>query len=149
MFGDQLAALILEIAKKMGADLGREIDPEAAEVLETSTYVDDTLGGGSPEQVDRYMGQRLPDGTYTGTLPEILANVGLKPKVLIQSGETDAELLEQFGNKVLGHEWRPSQDCLVFKLTVNLSKKNRVGERTSPDICLEDLPRLPHMVFTK
>ena len=46
MFGDQLASLILEIAKKMGANLGRELDPEAAEVLVTSTYVDDTLGGG-------------------------------------------------------------------------------------------------------
>ena len=48
-FGDQLAALILELTKKMGADLGKEVDNEATQVLEESTYVDDVMGGGSPE----------------------------------------------------------------------------------------------------
>ena len=102
-FADVLASLILELTKKMRAELGRDIDPDAVEVILESTYVDDTLGGGTPEQVQRFTGTRLDDGTYTGTLPKILSKVGLHPKVLISDGEEDPDVLQQFSNKVLGH----------------------------------------------
>ena len=128
-FGDQLASLILELTKKLAAVHGKNIDPQAAQLLELSTYVDDSLGGGSPEQVARFKGDRLPDGSYTGTLPTMLAKVGLKPKVLVESGESDPAVLEEFGDKVLGHEWRPQHDQLVYRFPVNLSKKNRAGEK--------------------
>merc|ERR1712239_17561 len=148
-FGDQHASLILELTKKWSAVLGREIDPQAAVLLELSTYVDDTLGGGSPEEVARFKGVQRPDGSYTGTLPVILSLVGLIPKVLMESGETDPEILEQFGSKVLGHEWATPSDELIFRLAVNLSKKTRTGEREAPDLLRVDASRLHQMVFTK
>ena len=55
--GDQLASLILELAKKRSAEIGRDIDPDAALVIQKSTYVDDTLGGGSEEEVTRFKGE--------------------------------------------------------------------------------------------
>ena len=52
-FGDQLASLILELCKNRAAELGWQLDPEAADLLKNSMYVDDLCGGGSPEQVAR------------------------------------------------------------------------------------------------
>ncbi len=82
----------------------------------------------------RYIGERREDGSYSGTFPTILALVGLHPKFIVCSGETDPEVLEHFGGTVLGHEWRPEPDTLVFKLKVNLSSKNRKGIREDPDL---------------
>ena len=148
-FSDQLALLILELTKKWIAVLGREMDPQAAVLLELSTYVDDTLGGGSLEEVAWFKGVQRPDGSYSKTFPAILSLVSLITKVLVESGETDPEILEQFGSKVLGHEWAPTSDKLIFRLAVNLSKKTRTGERKAPDLLHADASRLHQMVFTK
>ena len=71
----------------------------------------------------------MEDGTYTGTLPTILAEVGLRCKVIVTSGETDHAILEAFGGKVLGHIWDPQEDLLKFDLKVNLSDKNKKGNK--------------------
>ena len=112
-FGDLLAALALELAKKKGAEQGVVIDPAASEIILRNTYVDDTAGGGTKAEVDRYMGEELPDGSYTGTIPQIYALVGLKPKVMIRSGETDPVKLAKLG-KVLGHNWDATEDVLTL-----------------------------------
>ncbi len=96
-----------------------------------------------------FKGVRRPDGIYSGTLPAILSLVSLIPKILVESGETDPEILEKFGSKVLGHKWAPTTDELIFRLEVNLSKKTRTGEREAPDLLRVDASRLHQMVFTK
>ena len=118
-FGDQLASLILELAKNIAAQEGENIDEEAAQFLRDSTYVDDVCAGGNQAQVNRFKGEKSKDGVYSGTLPTVLNNVGLQTKVLVQSGESDPEVLEKFGSKVLGHQWKPREDKLVFELSVN------------------------------
>ena len=148
-FGDQLAALILELAKNIAADEGRDEDPEAVEILITSTYVDDLCGGGTQAQVDRFKGTKLPDGSYSGTLPRILSNVGLNTKVVVQSGETDKDALDMFGNKVLGHGWDPTLDKLIFEFVVNLSAKNCKGERLEPNLTQQDISTLSERLLTK
>ena len=99
-FGDQGAALALELAKKIAAAEGVDIDPEAAEVILTSTYVDDTAAGGTDQEVTRFIGNCV-DGVYSGTLAQILGQVGLEPKVMVRSGESDPQKLKALG-KVLG-----------------------------------------------
>ena len=69
-FGDQAAGLILELVKGMAAELGQDIDSEAAHQIKRRTYVDDGAGGGTMEQVRRYRGE-LVDGKYNGTLAQI------------------------------------------------------------------------------
>ena len=120
-FGDQLAALVLELVKNMAARKGQEIDAEAAELLIKSMYVDDLCGGGSWEQVLRFRGLKNEDGTFSGTLSQILSAVGLKTKLIVTTGESDPEILEKFEGKVLGHGWDTREDKLAFKITVNLS----------------------------
>ena len=146
-FGDQIAGLVLELAKRFAADLGKDIDSEACRQISEKTYVDDGVGGGSKAQVDRYRGVKV-NGVYNGTIPQILGLVGLKLKVMIASGDTDEESLKIYGNKVLGHTWLPTSDQFVFNVKVNLSSKKR-GVRCEKDLTHEDIPRLPGILLTR
>ena len=73
-FGNQIAGLVLELVKKLVADLGSGSELEASEQICHRTYVDDGAGGGSKLQVERFRG-RLVNGEYDGTLPKILSLV--------------------------------------------------------------------------
>ena len=57
-FGDKCVATQLEIAKEMIADLpeARAIDDEACERIKRDSYVDDTLTGGTNDNVDKFIG---------------------------------------------------------------------------------------------
>ena len=69
-FGDHIAGLVLELVKGLAADIGEGIDPEASQQIRSKTYVDDGLGGGTRERVDRFRG-KLVDGQYDGTIAQI------------------------------------------------------------------------------
>ena len=88
------------------------------------------------------------NGTYDGTLPQILDLVGLKLKAMVASGDTDEETIQLIGDKVLGHTWRPTADEFVFTVTVNLSRKKR-GTRTGRDLTVADIPNLLGFTFTR
>merc|ERR1711867_372472 len=89
-FGDMPAALALELAKELMAELGQAVDPMAAEQMLKNSYVDDVGGGGEDVDLERMRGDRMEDGTYTGTIPTILSQAGFKAKALVPSG-TDVE----------------------------------------------------------
>ena len=146
-FGDQVAGLVLELVKKMAAELGTSVDEEACSQIKYHTYVDDGAGGGSREAVERFRGQRV-NGVYDGTLARILSLVNLNLKVMVASGDSDPEILALLGDKVLGHTWWPTSDEFMFKVLVNLSVKKR-GQKTADDLTIDDIPRLPDMPLTK
>ena len=50
---------------------------------------------------------------------------------------------------MLGHGWDPTRDVISFEVPVNLSKRNRKGERLEPDLATADIPRLPSLLLTK
>ena len=83
-FGDQIAALCLELAKKITAEKGKHIDEQACKLLTEEMSVDDFLGGGALEEVMRMRGdaKKDPEGkfTYSGTLTKILSTTGFKTK---------------------------------------------------------------------
>ena len=60
-FGDLIAAVCLELGKKITADAGKSIDPQACSLLLEAMFVDDFLGGGSPEDVERMRGEAVQD----------------------------------------------------------------------------------------
>ena len=64
-FGDRPAGEFLELGKGLTADAGQEIDPVAARKLKKDSYVDDHVTGGTRAEVERMMGTRLEDGSYT------------------------------------------------------------------------------------
>ena len=119
-FGDQVAGLALELVKGLAADLGQDIDPEACIQIRRKTYVDDGAGGGTRAQVERYRGNEV-DGSYDGTIAQILCKVDLKLKIMVASGDSDKDKLDVLGDKVLGHIWLPTDDKFVFRVAVNLT----------------------------
>ena len=78
-FGDKCAATQLEVAKDLIADMGREIDPVAADRIQDDIYVDDGISGGSYEEVQRFKGIKNPDGYFSGTIPQIFAKGNFNP----------------------------------------------------------------------
>ena len=114
-FGDLSAGLMLEVGKRRVANLGADIDPQAAEQLKTKSYVDDSILGGSPEDVARMRGERT-DAGYTGTVARILSKGAMSIKFMAVTGSDDRHELEQLGGKCLGVGYRIAEDKLHFKL---------------------------------
>ena len=70
-FGNQPASVQLEVAKSKCAEASIDIDDEASSRILTDMHVDDGASGGSMEQFLRFMGDKNPDGSCSGTIPRI------------------------------------------------------------------------------
>ena len=114
-FGDLSAGLMLEVGKRRVANLGADIDPQAAEQLKSQSYVDDSILGGSLDDVTRMRGERTREG-YTGTVAKILAKGAMTIKFMAVTGSDDSYEEEQLGGKCLGVGYRISQDQLHFQI---------------------------------
>ena len=148
-FGDCPAANFLEIGRDLTANEGREIDPVAADKIINDSYVDDGVTGGSMAEVERMRGLRLEDGSFGGTIPQILSKGNLKMKVAVASGETDEEIKNLIGNKVLGYGWDATSDEMDVKLPVNITKKKTKKLRSGPDLTVESLSMLAEVKLSK
>ena len=109
-FGDRPAAAFLEIAIRRTASLNQHIDPLAATRITEDRYVDDLSTGGSPSEVDRFMGKSTVDLQQDGTIPQILAKGSLRLKVMVSSGESNPLKLKKIDSKILGLGWNPPVD---------------------------------------
>ena len=114
-FGDVSAGLTLEIAKRKVATAGAHIDPEAAEQVKNNTYVDDSILGGTQEDVNRMRGERIGD-SYTGTVPRILQRGGMQIKFMAVTGSDDPMEESQLGGKTLGVNYSIKSDEVWFTL---------------------------------
>ena len=123
----------------MTADAGKDIDAVAAAKIKQDCFVDDGITGGGKAEVRRMKGERLEDGFYTGTLSQILAMGNLRAKVFVDSGETDEAAKYLIGNKVLGYDWNATNDKMVVRLSVNVSKKKNKKSRNFREISLTAL----------
>ena len=122
-FGDINAGLCLALAIKKAAFLGVSLDKLAAKQLTRFSYVDDACMGGSAEEVARMKGVKAPDGSYSGTVPAILAMVGLEVKFMCATNGCSEEEAEQVGGAVLGQGFDPRTDLLEFKLAPRFNSK--------------------------
>ena len=113
----------------MTANAGHDIDPEASEKIKRDSYVDDNISGGSFGAVARMKGQKLDDGSFSGTTTRILKLGKLKIKSIISTGETDEEAKALIGNKVLGYGWDASEDVMKVEFPVYLSNKKRKARK--------------------
>ena len=147
-FGDVPAANCLEIGRDITADEGYEIDPVAAMKIKKDSYVDDMVTGGSAAEVKRMKGERLPDGTYSGTMTRILNLGKLRLKVMVSTGESDEAVKHLINNKVLGYSWNATNDEMGVIFTVHLTNKRR-KVRTKPAITKDTMNLLDSTVFTR
>ena len=136
-FGDVAAGLVLEVAKRRVANLGRAIDPMAAEQLENKTYVDDAIMGGDKQDVDRMRGTRSREG-YSGTVAQILSKGSMTVKFMAVSGSSDAFEKEQLGGKCLGVQYDLEPDEIYFRLApCYYPKKGASSSQVREMVCLD------------
>ena len=147
-FGDLPAANCLEIGRDKTADAGEHIDAVASKKLKYDSYVDDGVTGGSPEEVARMKGNRLADGSFSATIPQILKLGGLHLKVMVSTGETNEEVKNLISNKVLGYQWNATDDEMAVNFPVYLCNKKR-KVRTQPALTMETLKLLESTPLTK
>ena len=114
-----------------------EVKEDSKKLLQ-DTYIDDGTTGGSRRQVKRMLGTRLEDGSYSGTIPAMMKQVGLKLKTIVSSVSQDPEDLAKLSDKVLGCLYNPKEDAIGIKFVFNLSKKKK-GLKTKPDLTLHDI----------
>ena len=104
-FGDRPAATGMEVAKRKVVEMGADIDEEAVKMMQLGTYVDDETAGGSPEDLERMVGDVTEvDGEYhySGTIAQIYKKGGFRVKVMVRSGEGDKKVTAKLGGGVLG-----------------------------------------------
>ena len=125
--GDRPSGSISTEALYMTADKFQSDNPEAAAVLKRSTYVDDILESisGSVEEAH----------ALAQSCQEMLDKGGFRIKHWIFSGEKRA------GDdlRVLGVGWRPQEDRIFFKISLNFSAK-RQGVHVEPDLTQDQVP---------
>ena len=138
-FGDLAAGLILEVANRLVADVGEEIDPTAADQLRDFSYVDDSIFGGSEEDM-RWMRGVRSNGEYSGTVPQILAMGALKVKFMAVPGDGDPEEEAALGGKMLGISYRLAEDEIWFRiLPVFYGGKKKSSDEDRPVISMDGL----------
>ena len=140
-FGDRPAGCALEVAKQMVYEAGISICLKTAEIMSRGSYVDDSSGGGTTEDVDYLIGKVSVDGdgvySYSGTVAQILALGGFKPEVMVHSWEKDDQAILKLGYGGLGIPWDPRKDFIPLKIRINLHPK-----KCGPDATLESVQTL-------
>merc|ERR1712101_41726 len=110
----------------------------AARQLTRNSLVDDVGGGGSQEDVQRMRGDKV-DGSYTGTITELLGQCGFRAKAIVSSGSEDPEELEALGDRFLGLGFLPSSDEIVLKVAphIRMQRKRSRQRRANNEIITE------------
>ena len=102
------------------------------------TYVDDGTTGRTTTEIQRMLGQKLPDKSFDGTISSMMAKVGLKLKTIVSSVSCDQESIEKLSEKVLGCLWDPMKDLIGIKFSFNPSKRKK-GVKVMPNLTIKDL----------
>ena len=84
---------------------------------------------------------KLANGSFSGTIPQILGLGDLLLKVIVSTGEFDDEVKNLIGNKVLGYGWNATDDNMAVSFPVFLCKKKR-KVRSQPALPVENLSLL-------
>ena len=93
-------------------------------------------------------GVRLPDGTFSGTMRQILDLGNLKMKVMVSTGESDESVKHLIGNKVLGYQWNATTDLMGVNFQIFLCNKKR-KMRELPALTVDTLDLLRSAPLTK
>ena len=114
------------MAKELATEEGVLICPIAAQKSNEASYVDDSLTGGSPEELSALIGNVSEDSkgkpVYDGTLAQVYENVGLKIKNIVRSNDTADAAIRRSGEAFLGYKWIPKDDVLKFSTDVSINK---------------------------
>ena len=133
---EKAAETYQEVAKDLNLSV-HEVKEDSKKLLE-DIYVDDGTTGGSKKEVDRMIGTKLADGSFSGTIPSMMKKVGLKLKTIVTSHSQDQESLSKLSNKVLGNLCNLVEDIIGVKFVFNPAQM-RKGTKVKPDLTLKDV----------
>ena len=147
-FRDHPAAVLMELARAMVIKEAAkmEIDLVLTKKLEKGGYFGDQVCGGRTHKINKVAGEVEENNgkfTYSSTISQVFAQVGLKPKVIVKSGKTNKKYNDKLGGSVLGYAWDPSFDEVTVKIKVNVSRKKfcvKIEDDLNEDTC-NTLPR--------
>ena len=74
-------------------------------------------------------GFKRPDGSYTGTLPQILSLGGFRAKALVTSGDCDQEEEQALGGKFLGVSYSPQEDLIHMEIRTKVRARHQKQQR--------------------
>ena len=66
-------------------------------LIKGDTYVTGGITGGSSEEVTKFIGKQREDGTFDGTIPQILGKGNFKIKAITFSGDTNKGQIKKLG----------------------------------------------------
>lgn len=98
---------------------------------------------------------KLPDGSYSGTVCQMLTPFGFKVKSLVLSRTNDKEEADSLGGQVLGLDYCPIVDKITYQLDPTMivkAKKNKKQKRkTTMTLSMVDVEsiRSGHLKLTK
>ena len=84
---------------------------------------------------------------YSGTMSQIFAEVGMRPKVMVGRGEVDERFIKKLGGSVLGYTWDACHDDIKMKFSVNVTGKSH-GVQPGEDLTRDNLNVLEDAVLT-
>ena len=139
-FGDKPSGTIATVAMRKTAEMGKDLYPQAASVVQKNTYMDDIIESTND----------LPSAAQLASdIEKLLINGGFKLKAWTFSGDpsnngkpTMPQEPHTAEEKVLGVKWNPVSDYLCFSVKLNFSpkkKKRRKQNTTSHE--LETIPQ--------
>merc|ERR1712089_32768 len=129
--GAALMTIAVEKAAESYEAVAKDLKLSVSKVKEDSkkllkdTYVDDETTGGSRKQVEKMIGIKQEDRSYSGTIPAMMKKVGLKLKTIVSSVSQDQEALSKLPDKVLGCLYDPKDDLIGVKFAFNPSRKRQ------------------------
>ena len=106
--------------------MNQAIDPVAAARICNDRYVDDVSTGGTPDEVARFKGKENGETLqFDGTIPSILSQGSFFLKVMVSTGESDPLKILKLGGKILGINWNPTLDQLIYPFSISLVSKDK------------------------
>ena len=139
-FGDDIAALCLELARKIAAEAGMGIDSQAAKQIIRNGYIDDIAAGGTLEDALRMKG--VWKGEYfDGTLSKILRASGFNAKHIVIGGRCTETEAESIGGKFLGVGYSPQDDFIKIEVNprMRLSQRKRGRDKLKDVVELNEV----------
>ena len=136
--GDKPTGTISIEAKDRTAELFRHINPQAADLIIESSYVDDIVNSVPNLEVAKKV-------THDADL--ILSKGGFKVKGWLFGGD-DVPAAKNEVHQVLGVSWIASEDSIVFQVSLNFSPKRR-NLQSQPDLDLTQIPTMIPDILTR
>ena len=129
-FGDKPSATIATVALRKTAEMSREKYPEAADIIQRNTYMDDII-----ESTD----ERKQAIKLTQDIEKAIIKGGFEVKEWMFSSDINRKEktnipIEEQTEKILGVKWSHSEDQLCFEVKFNFTTKRKHTSKSRSDI---------------